>query len=151
MAFHGLISEMSGHSHLGMLLESPSGSTLRARIRRGPTEQNSVRRTLAEHRAIVDAVELGHDDLVRSSPCTSAASSRGCAAPAKPRRAGPTQGRGSSPPTGSRPRARPGPLVWSTAPGCRRRVRDRRPARHPGMQIAFVVLSVFSIAFALIA
>lgn len=66
VTFHGLISELSGNSYLSTLLESLSGSTLRARIWRGLTEENSVERTLAEHRAIVDAMELGRDDLVRS-------------------------------------------------------------------------------------
>lgn len=64
--FHGLISELSGNAYLSTLLESLSGHTLRARIWRGLTEENSVARTLAEHRAIVDAMELGNADLVRS-------------------------------------------------------------------------------------
>jgi GntR family transcriptional repressor for pyruvate dehydrogenase complex len=64
--FHGLISELSGNAYLSTLLESLSGSTLRARIWRGLTEENSVERTLAEHSAIVDAMALGNADLVRS-------------------------------------------------------------------------------------
>jgi GntR family transcriptional repressor for pyruvate dehydrogenase complex len=39
---------------------------MRARIWRGLTEENSVARTLAEHRAIVDAMASGDADLVRS-------------------------------------------------------------------------------------
>lgn len=66
LKFHGLISELSGNSYLSTLLESLSGSTLRARIWRGLTEENSVERTLAEHRAIVDAMAMGNADLVRS-------------------------------------------------------------------------------------
>ena len=66
VTFHGLICELSGNTYLSTLLESLSGRTLRARIWRGLTEENSVERTLAEHRAIVDAMVLGNTDLVRS-------------------------------------------------------------------------------------
>jgi len=66
VAFHGTIYELSGNGYLSTLLESLSGRTLRARIWRGLTEENSVERTLAEHRAIVDAMVLGNRDLVRS-------------------------------------------------------------------------------------
>jgi GntR family transcriptional repressor for pyruvate dehydrogenase complex len=66
LEFHGYISELSGNSYLSSLLESLSSSTLRARIWRGLTEANSVRRTLAEHKAIVDAMWSGDSDLVRS-------------------------------------------------------------------------------------
>jgi GntR family transcriptional repressor for pyruvate dehydrogenase complex len=66
LKFHGFISELSGNSYLSSLLESLSSSTLRARIWRGLTEENSVARTLAEHRAIIDAMAAGDPDLVRS-------------------------------------------------------------------------------------
>ncbi len=66
VTFHGLICELSGNAYLSTLLESLSGRTLRARIWRGLTEEHSVERTLAEHRAIVDAMALGNTDLVRS-------------------------------------------------------------------------------------
>ena len=64
--FHGFINELSGNSYLSSILDSLSSSTLRARIWRGLTEQNSVARTLAEHQAIVDALAAGDVDLVRS-------------------------------------------------------------------------------------
>jgi GntR family transcriptional regulator, transcriptional repressor for pyruvate dehydrogenase complex len=64
--FHGFISRLSGNAYLSTLLESLSGHTLRARIWRGLTEENSVERTLAEHRAIVDAMSARNADLVRS-------------------------------------------------------------------------------------
>ena len=64
--FHGFINELSGNSYLSSILDSLSSSTLRARIWRGLTEQNSVARTLAEHQAIVDAMAAGDVDLVRS-------------------------------------------------------------------------------------
>lgn len=66
LKFHGFISDLSGNPYLSSLLESMSSSTLRARIWRGLTEENSVERTLAEHRAIVDAMAAGDADLVRS-------------------------------------------------------------------------------------
>ena len=66
LKFHGFISELSGNSYLSSLLESLSSSTLRARIWRGLTEENSVERTLAEHHAIVDAMASGDAELVRS-------------------------------------------------------------------------------------
>ena len=66
VTFHGVICELSGNAYLSTLLESLSGRTLRARIWRGFTEENSVERTLAEHRAIVEAMSLGNTDLVRS-------------------------------------------------------------------------------------
>jgi GntR family transcriptional repressor for pyruvate dehydrogenase complex len=66
LKFHGFITDLSGNPYLSSLLESLSGSTLRARIWRGLTEENSVERTLAEHRAIVDAMASGDADLVRS-------------------------------------------------------------------------------------
>ncbi|AKU15644.1 FadR/GntR family transcriptional regulator [Luteipulveratus mongoliensis] len=66
MAFHRLINGLSGNVSLSSILEGLSGSTLRARIWRGLTQDNAVARTLAEHHAIVDAIESGDADLVRS-------------------------------------------------------------------------------------
>jgi GntR family transcriptional regulator, transcriptional repressor for pyruvate dehydrogenase complex len=65
--FHGFISELSGNSYLSSILDSLSSSTLRARIWRGLTEENSVARTLAEHQAIIDAMAAGDAELVRST------------------------------------------------------------------------------------
>lgn len=66
LEFHSRIAELSGNGYLASLLDSLSGSTLRARIWRGLTQENSVRRTLDEHHAIVDAMESGNAELVRS-------------------------------------------------------------------------------------
>ena len=66
LKFHGYINVLSGNSYLSSLLESLSGSTMRARVWRGLTEENSVGRTLAEHRAIVDAMAACDADLARS-------------------------------------------------------------------------------------
>jgi GntR family transcriptional repressor for pyruvate dehydrogenase complex len=64
--FHGFINALSGNAYLASLLESLSSSTLRARIWRGLTEENSVARTLSEHRAIVAAMAAGDPDLARA-------------------------------------------------------------------------------------
>uniref|UniRef100_UPI00398A1505 FCD domain-containing protein n=1 Tax=Mycetocola sp. TaxID=1871042 RepID=UPI00398A1505 len=40
--------------------------TVRARIWRGLTQENSVARTLDEHRAIVDALERGDAELAQA-------------------------------------------------------------------------------------
>lgn len=66
MLFHRLISTMSGNAYLTSLLDGLSGKTLRARVWRGLTQEHSVERTLAEHRAIVDALASGDSELVRS-------------------------------------------------------------------------------------
>jgi GntR family transcriptional repressor for pyruvate dehydrogenase complex len=64
IVFHRRISERSGNAYLTRLLDTLSGSTVRARVWRGLTEEGSVERTLTEHRAIVDALEAGDADLV---------------------------------------------------------------------------------------
>jgi GntR family transcriptional repressor for pyruvate dehydrogenase complex len=66
LRFHAYISDLSGNSYLSSLLNSLSSDTLRARIWRGLTEDGSVARTLAEHRAIVDAMASADTELVRS-------------------------------------------------------------------------------------
>ena len=66
LLFHHFISERSGNAYLTGLLDSLSSNTLRARVWRGLTEENSIERTLAEHHAIVDALALGDADLVRA-------------------------------------------------------------------------------------
>ncbi len=66
LKFHGFIGDLSGNSYLSSLLDSLSSHTLRARIWRGLTEEGSVARTLAEHRAIVEAMASADTELVRS-------------------------------------------------------------------------------------
>ncbi len=66
LLFHQYISTMSGNAYLTSLLDGLSGKTLRARVWRGLTQERSVERTLAEHRAIVDAIASGDVELVRS-------------------------------------------------------------------------------------
>jgi GntR family transcriptional repressor for pyruvate dehydrogenase complex len=64
IVFHRHICELSGNAYLTRLLDTLSGSTLRARVWRGLTQDGSVERTLTEHRAIVDALESGDAGLV---------------------------------------------------------------------------------------
>ncbi len=64
--FHGAISDLTGNAYLCSILNSVSGRTLRARVWRGLTEEGSVGRTLAEHRAIVTAMADGNAELVHA-------------------------------------------------------------------------------------
>ena len=66
LAFHREIAEAAGNSYLATLLESLSGRTVRARVWRGLTQQHAVERTLAEHAAIVDALEAGDAALAEA-------------------------------------------------------------------------------------
>jgi GntR family transcriptional repressor for pyruvate dehydrogenase complex len=64
--FHRTIVAQAGNAYLSSLIDSLSGHTVRARIWRGLTQENSVDRTLAEHRAIVDALERRDSDLAQA-------------------------------------------------------------------------------------
>ncbi len=66
LEFHSAIVATAGNSYLTSLIESLSSHTVRARIWRGLTQENSVGRTLAEHRAIVDALERGDAELAEA-------------------------------------------------------------------------------------
>jgi GntR family transcriptional repressor for pyruvate dehydrogenase complex len=66
IGFHRSVSALSGNAYLTRLLDTLSGSTLRARVWRGLTEEGSVARTLTEHHAIVDALEEGDPALVEA-------------------------------------------------------------------------------------
>ena len=66
LEFHRAIVAAAGNSYLGSLIESLSSHTVRARIWRGLTQENSVGRTLAEHRGIVDALERGDAELAQA-------------------------------------------------------------------------------------
>lgn len=67
--FHRGIVQMAGNRYLASLLESLSSQTVRARIWRGITEEGAVARTLAEHRAILEAVER-RDGVLASALAT---------------------------------------------------------------------------------
>jgi GntR family transcriptional repressor for pyruvate dehydrogenase complex len=66
LEFHATIVGAAGNSYLATLVESLSGRTARARIWRGLTQENSVSRTLDEHKSIVDALELGDGALAEA-------------------------------------------------------------------------------------
>ncbi|MFC8680443.1 FadR/GntR family transcriptional regulator [Microbacterium ureisolvens] len=58
--FHGAIARLAGNDYLASLLESLTSQTVRARVWRGLTQAGAVERTLAEHRAILEAIS-DHD------------------------------------------------------------------------------------------
>lgn len=64
--FHHTVNAASGNAYLTSLLDSLSSNTLRARVWRGLTQEDAVARTLAEHRAIVEALTAGDSELVRA-------------------------------------------------------------------------------------
>ncbi|WP_037603689.1 FadR/GntR family transcriptional regulator [Streptacidiphilus rugosus] len=56
LEFHRRIAQASGNALLGSFIESLANRTARARVWRGLTQQTAVEHTLAEHRAILDAL-----------------------------------------------------------------------------------------------
>jgi len=64
--FHGRIAQLSGNAYLASLLDSLTTHTVRARVWRGITEGGAVDRTLAEHRAIRDALADGDVELAEN-------------------------------------------------------------------------------------
>ncbi|MFB9165113.1 FadR/GntR family transcriptional regulator [Arthrobacter psychrochitiniphilus] len=66
LIFHQLITSAADNSYLASVLDALSSSTVRARIWRGLTQEKAVDRTLAEHTAIIEALERGDADLAKS-------------------------------------------------------------------------------------
>ena len=66
MEFHRRIVACAGNSVLSSLLESISGPMTRARVWRGITQTGAVARTLAEHRAILDALAAHDPEAARA-------------------------------------------------------------------------------------
>lgn len=66
LIFHGLITAAADNAYLASVLDALSSSTVRARIWRGLTQDKAVDRTLAEHGAIIEALERGDADLAKS-------------------------------------------------------------------------------------
>jgi GntR family transcriptional repressor for pyruvate dehydrogenase complex len=66
LRFHRGVAEASGNAVVCSLLDGISGATQRARIWRGVTQSGAVERTLAEHAAILDAIEIGDSDAARA-------------------------------------------------------------------------------------
>jgi GntR family transcriptional repressor for pyruvate dehydrogenase complex len=64
--FHALIAEASGNSYLASLLSGLNSRTVRARVWRALTQEDAVAQTLAEHRAIVDALTNRDAELARA-------------------------------------------------------------------------------------
>jgi GntR family transcriptional regulator, transcriptional repressor for pyruvate dehydrogenase complex len=66
LEFHRRIAACSGNSVLVSLLDTLSGPTTRARVWRGLTQQGARQRTIAEHHAILDALESHDPEVARS-------------------------------------------------------------------------------------
>ena len=66
LEFHRRIVACAGNSVLASLLESMSGPTTRARVWRGLTQTGARAQTLAEHRAILDALAAHEPEVARS-------------------------------------------------------------------------------------
>jgi GntR family transcriptional repressor for pyruvate dehydrogenase complex len=63
LEFHRAIAAASGNAVLASLIESLSGTTQRARLWRGITQEGALARTLAEHRSIFDAIRSRDPEL----------------------------------------------------------------------------------------
>ena len=66
LEFHRKIAVGSRNSVLASLVDNMSAPTTRARVWRGMTERRALDRTLAEHRAIYNAIMSRDGDLARS-------------------------------------------------------------------------------------
>ncbi|MVU84056.1 FCD domain-containing protein [Nocardia sp. ET3-3] len=66
LSFHAAIATASGNKVLASLLDSLSMPTTRARIWRGVTEEGAFERTVAEHRAICDAIAAHDPELAHA-------------------------------------------------------------------------------------
>lgn len=66
LEFHRRIAVSSGNSVLSSLVESMSAPTTRARVWRGLTQAGVCARTVAEHRAILDAMASRDPEAARS-------------------------------------------------------------------------------------
>jgi GntR family transcriptional repressor for pyruvate dehydrogenase complex len=64
--FHKVVALGSGNRALASIIDSLRQPTYRARIWRGLTQTDAVTRTLAEHRAILDAIEGREPEVARS-------------------------------------------------------------------------------------
>ena len=66
LAFHRTIAAAAGNPVLAKLLDSLSGSTVRARMWRGISQGGAIDRTIAEHRAIYEALEQRRPEMARA-------------------------------------------------------------------------------------
>jgi len=67
LAFHRTIGAGSGNSVLASLLDGLSSRTSRARIWRGITQSGVIERTIAEHRAIYEAIAARRPELAEAA------------------------------------------------------------------------------------
>ncbi len=67
LRFHALIARAAGNDYLASLLDGLSPGIVRARTWRALTEADAVARTIAEHRAILTALEAGRADVAESA------------------------------------------------------------------------------------
>lgn len=67
LEFHRRIAAGSGNAVLASLVETLSGRTQRARTWRGLTQEGVMERTLAEHRAILQALTARQPDVARAA------------------------------------------------------------------------------------
>jgi GntR family transcriptional repressor for pyruvate dehydrogenase complex len=67
LAFHRTIGTASGNEVLAKLLEGLSSRTSRARIWRGITQGGVIERTIAEHRAIYEAIAARRPELAEAA------------------------------------------------------------------------------------
>ena len=66
-AFHAAIAHASGNAALAALLGNLSGTTIRARIRRGYADARTMDDTRREHHRIYDALRARDPDLARAA------------------------------------------------------------------------------------
>ncbi|WP_199441103.1 FadR/GntR family transcriptional regulator [Umezawaea beigongshangensis] len=66
LAFHRAVARCSGNTYLARLLDTMAGPAARTRVWHGITGARAVERVVAEHRAIVDALEARQPELARS-------------------------------------------------------------------------------------
>ena len=65
--FHRAIVALAGNAYLSGVIDTMTTHTVRARIWRGVMESGAIARTLAEHRAIVDAIAAGDAELAAAA------------------------------------------------------------------------------------
>lgn len=66
MAFHSFINERCGNPYLSSLLDGLATATARTRMWRGIAEDDSIARTLREHRQILTALREGLPDVAEA-------------------------------------------------------------------------------------
>jgi len=60
--FHQMIAELSGNQYLENMISGLTSRTVRARVWRAITQEDTVEKTLLEHEEIINAIEAGDHD-----------------------------------------------------------------------------------------